>query len=194
MQISQKSFTNRSIFTFDDDTLTFTGSDRSRKASFSVEYYEIPFDGKQLEEKNPWFRTAGFFWLVLGVIHIYYRYMDTSQLKGSIWLTFGLVCLAVYWFCRTRYTVLQTGMGSIFVIRDDKHEAILAEIESRRKRQLRERCGDIDYSNSPEAELRKFELLAKYNVISQTELEEKKDILLAKSQVRQEIDSYRRLF
>ena len=71
----------------------------------------------------------------------------------------------------TKYTVLNSEKGSIYIIRNKKYDAILKEIEKRRKIQWKQWYGSINYDNDPSEEIKKFEWLFGKGVISLNELE-----------------------
>lgn len=171
MEIRQSRFSNKTTFVFGDEAFKYTLKDTTGQQSFSVPYTYIPTDKNELEERNPWFRNVGLFWVLIGVVQFTYGLFETGALIPSIWLILGLVCFAIYRIASTRYTVLNTKRGSIFVIRDGKHEEILHELAIRRKTQLRTLYGVIDYDNDPSVEMNKFRWLFQEGVITKQELE-----------------------
>ena len=66
----------------------------------------------------------------------------------------------------------------MFIIRDQSHDDVMAQIDRRRKQRLRERYATVDLGNDPERELRKFAWLKEASVISDAEY------LLAVAQLR----------
>jgi hypothetical protein len=171
MEIRQSRFSNKTAFVFGGEALKYTLKDMNGRQSFSVPYTYIPRDTNELEERNPWFRNVGLFWMLIGVVQVIYRLFETGTLVPSLWLILGLVCFGIYRIASTRYLVLNTEKGSIFVIHDRKHEEILHELATRRKNQLKTLYGAIDYHNDPSAEMNKFRWLFKEGVITRQELE-----------------------
>ena len=171
MEIRQSRFSNKTTFVFGSEALKYTLKDMNGSHSFSVPYRYIPADSDECEERNPWFRNVGFFWVLIGVVQGIYRILETGVFVPLLWLILGLVCFGIYWIASTRYIVLNTKRGSIFVIRDSKQEEILHEFVVRRKNQLRTLYGAIDYRNDPSAEMDKFRWLFKEGVITKEELQ-----------------------
>lgn len=88
----------------------------------------------------------------------------------GFWLIVGLVCLAVYWISRVKYTVIGFEGGSVFIIQDNKtHDSIRNELMKRRKAQLLSLYGEVDLENDLEREKAKFEYLCEQGVISKEE-------------------------
>jgi len=158
------------MFRFREDELDYMVKDTNGRVFFSVPYREVPKDSSELEERNGWFRNVGMLWVLIGIVQITHRVYETGNLAGSIWLTLGLICFGVYWFAKTRFTVLPTEKGTIFVIQNKDHKRILNEMSRRRKKQFLYCFGEIDFENDPEDEARKFHWLRSEAVITEEEL------------------------
>lgn len=169
MEIAQKKFSNKTKFEFRDEDLKYTVQDKSGSQSFSVEYGAIPTDHGDLVERNDWYRNAGVLWFVLGVFIIVSHYLETGTMKWSIWLPVGAICFVMYWVVKTAYVVIDTEKGRLFIIKDEKHDEILKEIDSRRKGQWLSWYGALDLGNDPSNEINKFKWLLDKEVISQEE-------------------------
>lgn len=167
MDKSQKKFSNRTNFEFGDDLLKYTLKDSSGSRTFSIEYGAISTDSGELEERNAWYRNVGFLWILIGAIVIYTHFADTGEVRGSLWFTLGLICIAMYWILKTSYTILDTEKGRIFIIKDAAHDEILDTIDARRKKQWFEWYGTIDYGNDPSKEVGKFQWLLDRDAISE---------------------------
>ena len=172
MNISQKKFSNRTNFKFGDDSLEYTVKDKGGSQTFSVEYGAIASGSGEIEERNAWYRNVGFFWVLIGGFVIFSRYTDTGEIKGSIWLTLGIICFALYWILKTTYTTLDSEKGRIFIIKDSSHDEIKDEIETRRKNQWFRWYGTIDYGNEPQKEIGKFQWLLDRDAISEDQFVE----------------------
>lgn len=173
MEIHQKRFSNKIGFSFGKDKLAYSVKDRSGTHTFDIYYGDIPKDRQELEEKNDWYRNVGIFWVLIGVVQIIYRYHETGVLKGSVWLMLGVICFIVYAVAKTRFTIIPTQSGKIFIIQNKQHAKILEEIEGRRKKQLYEWYGEIDFSNDPNKEIAKFKWLANQGIIDENEMRDK---------------------
>ncbi len=189
MEIRQKRFFNKTSFSFGNDKLAYSVKDRSGTHTFDIYYGDIPKDRQELEERNEWYRNVGIFWILIGVVQIIYRYYETGAVKGSIWLTLGVVCFIVYAIAKTKFTIIPTPTGKIFIIQNKQHSKILEEIEGRRKKQLYEWYGEIDFSNDPNIEMAKFKWLADQGVIDENEMRGKiNQIILANKKDTSEPD------
>ena len=169
MNLSQKNLSNRTDFTFGDDLLEYTIKDQNGRRTFSVEYGAIDTDSGEMEERNAWYRNVGFFWILLGAFIIFSQYADSGEVRGSVWLTLGIICFALYGMLKTTYTTLDSDKGRIFIIKDSSHDEIMEAIETRRKEQWLRWYGTIDFNNEPDKEIGKFKWLADRNAISEEE-------------------------
>ena len=169
IRIAQKRHSTRITFLFDDDELAYTIEDGSGRHTFRVPYASIPTDVDELIERNAWFRNAGIFWMCLGLLQIGMRWQQDRELHGSLWLTLGVVCVVVYAFRRTSYSIISTERGRVFIIRDQSHDRVMNEIDTRRKQHLRERYATVDLGNERDRELQKFDWLKEAGAISEAE-------------------------
>lgn len=177
MRIDQKRFANRTAFEFAEETLTFTLEDKGGSVDFEVAYADIPTKAATFVERSAWLRNAGLLWVLIGGLQIAYAVYRGASLSGSgFWLLVGLICLAAYWICVTKYSTLKTSNGTIYVIRDGKHDDIVDEIGKRRVSQLRLWYADVDPNNDPNREIAKFNWLVENSVITRAEA----DVLIAK--------------
>lgn len=169
MEIVQKRFSNRTTFAFGERELKYTLRDRGATATFAVEYVAIPEDLGEFEERNTWYRNAGVFWVGLGILQIGMRLAEEGQLRGSLWLALGIVCLVAYRVGLTSYSTINTWNGRIFVIKGENHDRVFHEISARRKAQRRARFGTVDLDNDPASEIEKFRWLAEREAITGAE-------------------------
>ncbi len=172
MEIIQKRFSNRATFSFGESQLKYTIKDSGGSQSFSIDYGSIPAEVGEREERNAWFRNVGIFWIAIGVLQIGARFTEQGRLKGSIWFTLGILCFIVYWAAKTRYSVINTDKGLIFIIKNKQHDQVMNELDARRKRQWRQLYGEVDLTNDLAREIEKFRWLKENNVISEAEYNE----------------------
>lgn len=172
MEIVQKRFSNKATFSFGDSDLRYTIRDSSSSQSFSIPYGSIRDDVGEFEERNVWYRNVGIFWVGLGLLQVGTYFAEHGQLRGSIWLTLGLVCFVVYWTAKTSFSVIDTEKGRLFIIKNAQHEQIMKELETRRAEQWRQWYGHVDLANDPEKEIGKFQWLKERKIISETEYNE----------------------
>jgi hypothetical protein len=169
MKIEQKKFSTKTSFTFGDDGLTYEIRDRSGGTTFRTDYEDISFDTSFLEERNAWWRNVGWIWIVIGALGVLLSLRGAGRPALPIWLVLGVVFLIAYYWRRTSYTIYDCAKGRILIIRDDKHDQIVNELNSRRRACLRSRYATVDFGNAPEAEARRFAWMLEYEIISQEE-------------------------
>ena len=75
-------------------------------------------------------------WVLIGTFEVKSRYTDTGELRGSIWLTLGILCFALYFTLITSYMTLDSDEGRIFMIKDSSYDEIREAIEARQSHQL----------------------------------------------------------
>ncbi len=179
MEFKQKKFSNSTVFIFGKDKLKYSIKDRGGSSTFNVEYAEIPLDQNEFDERNSWYRNVGIFWVAIGFMQLYFMVTEDAGFKVPIWLLLGSVCFVFYYIARTSYTVIPTNSGSVFVIKDKKHDEILSELYQRRKGQLLSWYGKINLANEPENEIAKYQWLFDQEVINEGEFESYKNEVLA---------------
>ena len=171
--IKQKRFSNKTTFEFFEDKLTYTIDHSKGLHSFTIEYASIPVDDiGRLENKQPWFKNLGILWIGVGLLQTFVRFIYSHTVQISWWLLVGGVFFILYPVVRTKFTVLRTEAGGILIIKDKRHDQIFDEIKTRKRQQLRDWHGEINYDNSPESEIDKFVWLKNQDVITEDELEE----------------------
>ncbi len=172
MQITQKSFWKKTNFEFGEEKLKHTIISGSKIVSFSVRYTEILTDPCEIRIRRRAFASLGICSAIIGFVHIAVQYSDTGNLIFSPWLAIGAFLVAVYFFTRTGYTILQTGRYDIIIIKDSKHDKVFNEIVNRKKKLLYSLYGEINYENDPTDEINKFIWLKNQGVIDETEFKE----------------------
>jgi hypothetical protein len=175
MKIEQKKLSNKHTFTFNEKNFNFAYKDRSGSGDVDVAYANLSSKSSIKIEDNSWWRNAGYIWCGIGLLNIGYGLANGQGAAGrGFWLIVGLVCLAVYWVSRVKYTVIGFEGGSIFIIQDNKtHDSIRNELMKRRKAQLLSLYGEVDLENDLEREKAKFEYLCEQGVISKEEADAK---------------------
>ena len=167
MQIEQKKLSNKHVFEFNDQYLSFSYVDRTGSDSVDIAYGDISKKTSIRREENTWLRNVGILWCLIGLIG------PLLKLGGVIWLPVGLVCLVWFHFTKVGYTVLSADKGSIWVIQGKDHDLVLNEIFARRKQQLLSWYGEINPENELDKEIKKFVWLAEQDVITKQEAEQK---------------------
>jgi len=165
-EFKQKRMANFTSFEFGDSALRYSIKDNSGERELTIDYVDLPSTSRRVFEKNSWLRNVGVLWSVLGVATIGLAIASGGALSGSgLWLVLGAGCLVAYRYLQTNYTVFDTSAGSIWVVEDKMHTAIVGEIESRRKARLFALYGALNLENDPQREIQKIEWLAKEGVI-----------------------------
>lgn len=168
-EFKQKRLANFASFSFGDSALRYAIKDNSGEREITIDYADLPSVSRRVFEKNTWLRNVGLLWSILGVVTIGLAVAGGGALSGSgLWLILGAGCLIAYRFLQTNYTVFDSPAGSIWVIEDKSHAAIIGEIASRRKARLFSLYGALNLENDPQREIQKIEWLVKEGVIDRT--------------------------
>lgn len=174
MEIVQKRLSNKHTFTFEDNHFNFAYKDKSGSGDVDITYANVPDKHSTVIEQNEWLRNIGLIWGGFGVYDIASAMYQGSSLAGTaMWLILGVICFSIYFLTKAKFSVYKTEQGSFFIIKNSQHNGIIKEIKARKKQQLLKWYGEIDLENDQENEIEKFRWLAKQNVITETEAEEK---------------------
>ncbi|QDH70356.1 hypothetical protein [Marilutibacter alkalisoli] len=173
MEIRQQKNSNKIRFVFDEDSLGYSIEDSSGSRSFSVGYTDISRDRQTLLERNQWLGNVGLLWLALGAALTGFSLMGDEGLKVSIWLWVGAACYAVYRFRTTRFTIVPTDKGNLYVIDGEEGQRILQEIESRRAVQYRNEYDFMPESETPEQHRARFKWLHREGALSDDDLRQR---------------------
>lgn len=170
MEIFQKKGSNRYTFTFKDDVVNFAYKDKSGSGDADIRYADFPKKCLILIEQNEWLRNVGFLWIFVGVVQIGFAITYDDFRSGvGFWLLVGIIC--VVWSYSTKITnsVFKTDHANVFVIQDSKHDQIVSELQARRRAQLLEWYGQIDFRGDRDKETAKFNWLLEEGILSQQE-------------------------
>ena len=174
MKITQKKLSNKHTYIFEEDSLNYLYEDKSGSDDLTLNYADFPEKNSISIEQNEWLRNVGILWGLLGIYQIGIAAINNYSLSGrGFWLVIGIICIIWYAFTKVKYSVFKTAAGNIFIIHDEHHNQIIAEIKSRRKKQLLNWYGEVNLENDLESEINKFKWLVKQNVMSEQEAEEK---------------------
>lgn len=174
MEIKQKKFSNQHTFNFENDYVNFAYKDKSGSGDFDFNYADFPEKSSVSIEQNEWLRNVGILWCLLGCYRVGSAVYSGSALSGTgFWLVVGILCLIWFMVTKVKYSVFRTGAGNVFIIQDGKHEKIISELNKRKKQQLLSWYGEVNLENDKHHEIEKFRWLAKQNIISKAQAEEK---------------------
>jgi hypothetical protein len=170
MEFAQKRMATQTWFTFGERELKHRVRDNSGEIEFSVEYGAIPAAKRAVFNRNNWLRNVGLLWCVLGVVMIGLDVMGGSVGVGSgFWVFIGLGCLAFYRLTWSEFTVLDTSEGSIWIVRDQQHDAIMSAIGEKRTAHLLAWYRSFDFADDPQREIHTIEWLMKQDAMSKVE-------------------------
>jgi len=174
MQIIQKKKANKHTFTFNENQFNFAYEDKSGSGDIDLNYAAFPQKNSVRIEQNEWLRNVGFLWCLLGLLQIGLAINSGSSLSGKgFWLLIGSICIAWAHFSKVKYSVFHSEHGNIFIIQDKKHDEIIDELNSRRKKQLLDWHGEINHENNLQDEIEKFRWLAEQKIMTTEEAEKK---------------------
>ena len=175
MKIKQRKSRYLHTFTFKDHTLNYAYKHSGGSGDYDIQYADFPSKSITYIEINEWCRSVGWLWILLGIGHNVYRFytMHLLDKMGTLFIILGIVCLVWVYLRKVKFTIFQTPQADVLVIKNRKHDKIISEIQSRRKDQLLDLYGSIDFENNIENEIKKFEWLKDENILSDIEANEK---------------------
>jgi len=173
VEIKQSRNSNRIRYQFGEDELSYSLEDSSGSRSFSVQYTEVSRDRQTLEERNQWLGNVGLLWIALGAVLTAMSYFGAGPFRASFWLWIGLGCYAVYWFRRTKFTILPSEKGNLLVIDNADGPRLIQEIESRRAAQFLREYDFLDANETPQQQHRRFKWLHSEGALSQEEFQKR---------------------
>ena len=174
MEIIQKKRSNKHTFTFEDNHFNFAYEDKSGSGDADMNYADFPQKSSVKIEQNEWLRNVGYLWCALGVFQLGYAIYSEASISGKgFWIVLGLACIAWAHFSKVKYSIFQAEHGNIYVIQDKKHDEIISELNTRRKKQLLNWYGEVNPENELENEIGKFKWLVEQNIITKEESEQK---------------------
>jgi hypothetical protein len=109
---------------------------------------------------------ALFFW---GIAQAAYTLLH-ADVYGLLFLLPAPACLAAHALIRASVVYLPSDSGELSLLHDKQYDTLMQEIRTRRKKQLLDWYGKIDFRNDPEEEIRKFHWLHAENLISEDQL------------------------
>jgi hypothetical protein len=166
----QKRLWLRTRFEFVGDQLHYELRRPSGSRSMSIECGAVDFDTGHVVTRSATALAAA----VLATLTGCGALIAAPQgLVAPLWFAFAAVAGLVYWFTDVRAVLLFSERGEMRVLENGDQDAILAELEKRRRDQLRHWHAQIDFGNDPDREIEKFRWLQSHAVITETELEER---------------------
>ena len=151
------------------DSFTYTLKDRSGSRTFTARYLDLdPGSRYELQERNEYFRNVGFLWLIIALFDL----VVGSGISALLWGGLAILCLGIYYFASTKYFVIPSSQGAVFIIDDARAPAIIEELLAQYKREVMEEYGEVDHSHTFEEEKRKYRMLLRQGVIDEPRFNE----------------------
>ena len=170
MIITQRSFSTVITFAFERDALTYTRSDSYGAHSFQLPYGSIGMDPRTTSERNGALFTGSILLSAWGLAQAAYTTIR-GDLLGTVFLLPGALCFLLHAALKTHITSLSSDEGEIAILHDKNFDTIMKEIRERRKTQLLDWYGNINFANDPEDEIEKFEWLHSQRLITTDQLQ-----------------------
>lgn len=156
---------------FTTDTLTCTKKDIFGSHTLTLPYGSISTTRRIVSEQNGMLWVGGILSLLWGIAESL-RALLQADMTGVLYCLPGLAAMILHHIAKTTVTYLNSDAGEIALLHDKNHEIILEEILIRRRKQLLDRYGNINFANDPTDEIRKFTWLHTENLIDATQLHE----------------------
>jgi hypothetical protein len=173
MEISQRRFSNRINYVFDEQRLHYSVQDSTGSRSFTLGYGQIHRDRQTLTERSQWLRNVGVLWMALGAVLTLVRLLDQHSFVPSFWLGVGLLCYVAYRCTVTSYLIIPSEKGNLLVIDNADGQRIVEQIESRRAQYLRSEYDFLADHEEPEQRRNRFRWLHREGALSDQELEQR---------------------
>lgn len=168
--LSQNHLLIKTFFTFADTCLHYRYKSTDKDVSFQVDYTQIPITPTQeIADKYSLFRNLGIAALMIGGAMAVNNFMTLGRLEDTLFLHLGLISMFLYSISTKKFSVFATGSGNILVLKDKKHDTIIEKMHHQRNRILKELYAHIDFQNSKEHEIEKFDHLLKDGIITEEE-------------------------
>jgi hypothetical protein len=170
MEITQKRHSTRTRYRFGEARVDYHVKDPSGEREFAVAYVDISRDRQKAVERNTWLRNAGYFWVALGALLTWLRFSDDKPgFPLSIWLVVGMGCIIAYHVRATRFIVLGSSKGNLYIVDDADGARILEQIETRRAAIMRAEYDFFPEGEAPERLRRRFTWLRDEGVLDDDE-------------------------
>lgn len=144
-EIRQKLGPFRTRYAFEADRVRYELRDADGSIELLIDYELFPSETTNRSLRSTWFRHAFWWWLGIGAFLLLGEVRKgVPPVWGSFLLCAAAVAGVVYVRRRCEYSVFRTEAGSPFVLRDERHDEVIEEIQSRRKELLRRRYAYLD--------------------------------------------------
>lgn len=198
MRLTQKRLQTRTAFTFGETELTYSFEDRESRQEYVVDYFQLSRTRRHAARRD-WSRLQ--FALVLaaaGATTILTQTLAIGfQPLALLWLSPSALYLALFLFRQTHFLVVQSPEHQLLVIDDRSRQAIVAELDRRRRERIADIYGNINLANEAYLEIRKIEWLVEEAVLTRDQADDQirtvNGVAIARSAAAQDVrDSGRR--
>lgn len=172
IKFTQKKYATIHKYVFDEAKITFKYQHRRNKGEFSIAYAELPVQEHNLVEQNEWLLPISLL-AVAACVSLLLASLTSSvnPINALPWAVFATGSYLWFLLSKTESSAWRTDQGIIYVLKDQQHDEICAQLLLRRKQQLLNWHGDIDLSNDLDQEIEKFKWLQRQNALSKQEME-----------------------
>lgn len=164
MDTTQRKALTVTHFHFSSETLKYTRHDIQGVHGFRVAYANIIMAPRIATERNAALLTGAVLlgaWGLVAAVHA----LALGDTLGIMYLIPGPLCALLYVWSSVTSTWLGTEEGDVGIIHGPQHDQIFTEIRDRRKKQLLDWYGTVDFANDPEDEIKKFSWLYYQHII-----------------------------
>lgn len=150
----------------------------AKGVSYDIDYEDIPKETKTIKVPNRRFlqlvRYGRIAFISVVAFFLFSQLSHQNQNIGEILLIPAVLLVIAGMAARKQHIAMieiQTKRGKVQIIKDGQERKILEEIENHRKNRIIDLYGEIDFSNDPDAEIRKFEWLRDSDYITAEQAE-----------------------
>ena len=168
MKITQRTFTLKASYRFDNDRFMYSFKDDTGSISKPIKYQSLP----QIDDYLPEIATFNMSFFALSLPSFIAGAIDFQRgniSAGSLWVVFACVCCFLSYINKSRYTSLEAGGVSMMILAGKNHDNILAELENRRKIAYLAEYGEIDTGKDINDEILKYQWLQEIGVLNSKE-------------------------
>ncbi len=171
----QKNTDTQTRFIFEKNSFCYFVKDKHSKGEFVIPYDSVKSNISEIFESNNVFKHYSIYCFMVALIYIpiaiFISVKNFKVIFSPIFLVAAIIFYYLYIRSKATYTVLQSSVKTVYIIKDDQHDEILQRIMNERKNIFLAEYGTVNLKNNPENELKKFEWLLEQKIITQTEFE-----------------------
>lgn len=175
VRFQQKRAGRRVRLAIDNGGVDYEVKDSSGEVKFRATFEEIDPQATEISERSAVALRCGALFLFIGFFIAAGGLLVSSEPAGESWISaafwslLGAGCLIYHYARRVSFSILRTDHGRIVILRDERHDDILRELNLRRVALLRSKYLPIDRENNSRAEISKYNWLRKVGAITDVE-------------------------